>query len=545
MAKNLTYNEETRKKIQAGVDKIANAVKATLGPKGMHVVLEKMWGSPTITNDGVTIAKEIELEDKDENIAAQLVREASAKTNDDAGDGTTTACVLTQAIITEGFKNIAAGANPVHMARGISRAVKDVVEHIKAMAKPVKTNEEVRQIATVSANNPEIGGLIAEAMNKVGKDGVITVEEGKGAETTIEVVDGMQIDRGYISHFFVTDPERMVCILDNPLILVTSEPINSARIAIPLINKITANDDPFLVVAPEVDGQALATMVVNKMRGTIKCCAVKCPGFGDGRKLLTEDLAILTGATVITRETGMKIEDATIEVLGKCKRAIINKEDCTIVGGEGDQKLIKKRIASLKTQINEVESDFDKVKLQERLAKLVGGVAVISVGGSTETEMKTRKFKVEDAMHATRAGIEEGIVPGGGVCLLKCVDKVNIGTANRDEEIGVKLVIEAIKQPIREILLNAGIEPGVAISDITRGKNANIGVNADTGEYVDMIKAGIIDPAKVVRTALENASSIAIGLLTTRVLVTDIPNPADDIAMGKHLRPPASAGRTY
>ncbi|MFN3966613.1 MAG: chaperonin GroEL, partial [Endomicrobiia bacterium] len=420
MAKQLVYNDDAVKAIRAGVDKLANAVKVTLGPRGRYVVLEKKFGSPTITNDGVTIAKEIELEDPNENIGAQLVREIASKTNDVAGDGTTTACVLAQAFITEGFKNIAAGANPIHIKNGIDKAVKAVIDEIKKIAKQVKTKEEIAQIATISANDKEIGNLIADAMEKVGKDGVITVEEGKSAETTLEVVEGMQFDRGYISPYFITDAERMEAVLEDPLIIITDKKVSAMNDFLPLLEQIAQSGKQFLLIAEDVEGEALATLVVNKLRGTLKCAAVKAPGFGDRRKEMLQDIAILTGGEVISEEAGMKLDKATIDQCGKAKRVVVDKENTTIVGGQGDKKAIEKRIAQIRKQIEETKSDYDREKLQERLAKLVGGVAVINVGGATETAMKAKKFKVEDAMHATRAGVEEGIVPGGGVALLRC-----------------------------------------------------------------------------------------------------------------------------
>ncbi len=524
MAKQLVYNDDAVKAIRTGVDKLSNAVKVTLGPRGRYVVLEKKFGSPTITNDGVTIAKEIELEDPNENIGAQLVREIASKTNDVAGDGTTTACVLAQAFITEGFKNIAAGANPIHIKNGIDKAVKAVIEEIKKIAKQVKTKEEISQIATISANDKEIGNLIADAMEKVGKDGVITVEEGKSAETTLEIVEGMQFDRGYISPYFITDAERMESVLEDPLIVITDKKVSAMNDFLPLLEQIAQSGKQFLLIAEDVEGEALATLVVNKLRGTLKCCAVKAPGFGDRRKEMLQDIAILTGGEVISEEAGMKLDKATVQQCGKAKRVVVDKENTTIVGGQGEKKDIEKRIAQIKKQIEETKSDYDKEKLQERLAKLVGGVAVINVGGATETAMKAKKFKVEDAMHATRAGVEEGIVPGGGVALLRCSEVLEkIKGADADEQTGINIVKRALEEPIRQIASNAGMEGSIVVEKVKASKDTNYGFDAEKGEFVDMLKAGVVDPAKVVRTALENAASIAGYLLTTEVLVSEIP----------------------
>lgn len=525
MAKQILYSEDVRKAIKSGVDKLANAVKTTLGPRGRYVLLEKKFGSPTITNDGVTIAKEIELEDPNENIGAQLVREVSSKTNDVAGDGTTTACVLAQAIINEGLKNIAAGANPMHIKRGIDKAVAAIVNEIKSMAKQVKTKEEIEQIATISANDKEIGKLIAEAMDKVGKDGVITVEEGKSAETTLEVVEGMQFDRGYISPYFVTDAERMEAVLEDPYIIITDKKVSAMNDLLPLLEQIAQSGRSFLLIAEDVEGEALATLVVNKLRGTLRCCAVKAPGFGDRRKEMLQDIAILTGGEVISEEKGDKLDKATIDRLGTAKRVVVDKENTTIVGGTGDKNEIKKRITQIKKQIEETKSDYDKEKLQERLAKLAGGVAVINVGAPTESAMKAKKFKVEDAMHATRAGVEEGIVPGGGVALLRAkeVAKTKVKAEDPDEQTGMNIVWRAVEEPIRMITANAGFEGSIVVEKVLSDKNVNYGFDAEKGEFVDMLKAGIVDPAKVVRSALENAASIAGYLLTSEVIVTEIP----------------------
>ncbi|MFN3550537.1 MAG: chaperonin GroEL [Endomicrobiia bacterium] len=525
MAKQIIYSDDVRKAIKSGVDKLANAVKSTLGPRGRYVLLEKKFGSPTITNDGVTIAKEIELEEPNENIGAQLVREVSSKTNDVAGDGTTTACVLAQAIINEGLRNIAAGANPMHIKRGIDKAVSAIVNEIKTMAKQVKTKEEIEQIATISANDKEIGKLIAEAMDKVGKDGVITVEEGKSAETTLEVVEGMQFDRGYISPYFVTDAERMEAVLEDPYIIITDKKVSAMNDLLALLEQIAQSGRSFLLIAEDVEGEALATLVVNKLRGTLRCCAVKAPGFGDRRKEMLQDIAILTGGEVISEEKGDKLEKATIDRLGTAKRVVVDKENTTIVGGAGDKNEIKKRIAQIKKQIEETKSDYDKEKLQERLAKLAGGVAVINVGAPTETAMKAKKFKVEDAMHATRAGVEEGIVPGGGVALLRAkeIAKAKIKAEDPDEQTGMNIVWRAVEEPIRTIATNAGFEGSIIVEKVLSEKNINYGFDAEKGEFVDMLKEGIVDPAKVVRSALENAASIAGYLLTSEVIVTEIP----------------------
>jgi len=532
MAKQIVYTDEARRKVKTGVDKLANAVKVTLGPKGRYVVLDKKFGSPTITNDGVTIAKEIELEEPFENMGAQLVREVASKTNDVAGDGTTTACVLAQSIISEGLRNITAGANAIHIKKGIDKAVNVVVEEIKKISKSVKGKEEIEQIASISANDKEIGKLIADAMDKVGKDGVITVEEGKSAETTLEVVEGMQFDRGYISPYFVTDAERMEAAYDDPLIVITDKKISAMQDFLPLLEKIAQQGKPFIIIAEDIEGEALATLVVNKLRGTLKVVAVKAPGFGDRRKEMLQDIAILTGGQVISEEAGMKLDKATVDMLGQAKRVVVDKENTTIVSGLGDKKEIEKRIAQIRKQIDETKSDYDREKLQERLAKLVGGVAVINVGAATETEMKAKKFKIEDAMHATRAGVEEGIVPGGGVALLRAsLALEKIKAADIDEQTGINIVRRAIEEPIRQIAENAGIDGAIVVDKIKASKDVNFGYNAETGEYVDMVKSGIVDPVKVTRTALQNASSIAGLLLTTDALVTDIPEKKDKAPM--------------
>ena len=530
MAKQIQYSDDARKSIKAGVDKLANAVKVTLGPKGRFVVLDKKFGSPSVTNDGVTIAKEIELEEPFENMGAQLVREVASKTNDVAGDGTTTACVLAQAIISEGFRNITAGANAMHIKRGIDKAVEAVVKELQSMAKKInidakeKAKEEIAQIATISANDKVIGDLIAEAILKVGKDGVITVEEGKSADTRLEVVEGMQFDRGYVSPYFVTDAERMEAVLEDAYIIITDKKVSAMPDLLPVLQKIADTGRPFLLIAEEVEGEALATLVVNRLQGRLRCVAVKAPGFGDRRKEMLNDIATLTGGQVISEELGLKLEKAGVDMLGRAKRIVIDKENTTIVGGNGKKKDIDGRIGQIRRQIDETTSDYDKEKLQERLAKLSGGVAVIEVGAATETEMKTRKFKVEDAMHATRAGVEEGIVVGGGVALLRAsevLDKVK--SSDPDEQTGIKIIQKSLEEPIGIIAENAGLEGSVVVNRVRSEKNSTFGLNADNGEFTDLVKAGIIDPAKVTRTALQNAASIASLLLTTAVLVTDIP----------------------
>lgn len=523
MAKQIMYSEEGRLKLKAGVDKLANAVKVTLGPKGKAVILSKKFGSPTIIDDGVTIAKEIELEDHFEDMGAQLVREASSKTNDVAGDGTTTATVLTQAIFNEGLKNITAGANPTHLKRGIDKAVAAIVEELKKMAKPVKTKEEKAQIATISANDKVIGDLIAQAMEKVGHEGVITVEEGKSSETELDVVEGMQFDRGYLSPYFITDPERMECALEDVLILITDKKISAMNDLLPILEKIVQTGKPFLIIAEDIDGEALATLVVNKLRGTLKGCAVKAPGFGDRRKEMLEDIAILTGGEVISEERGMKLEKATLEQLGKAKRIVVDKENTTIVDGEGNKKDIKDRTNQIRKQIEDTTSDYDREKLEERLAKLSGGVAVIRVGAATETEMKAKKSKVEDAKNATKAGVEEGILPGGGVALIraaKVLDKVQ--TNDEDEKVGLNIIRKAVFAPMKTIAENAGVDSSIVIEKI-KNSSAEIGFDAEKLEYVDVLKAGIVDPCKVTRTALENAASIASTLINTEAMVADLP----------------------
>ena len=524
MAKQIIYGDEARAKMKSGIEKVANAVKVTLGPKGRSVVLEKKFGSPLIIDDGVTIAKDIELEDKFENMGAQLIREVASKTNDVAGDGTTTATVLANAMLTEGIKNITAGANPTLVKKGIEKAVEVTKEALEKMHKPVKTKEEKAQIATISSNDREIGNMIAEAIEKVGAEGVITVEEGKTATTQLDIVEGMQFDRGYISPYFVTDPERMECVLENPYIIITDKKISSMNDLLPVLEKIVQSGKQFLIVAEDVDGEALATLVVNKLRGTLKGCAVKAPGFGDRRKEMLEDLAILTGGNVISEERGMKLDKAELPMLGQCARVVIDKENTTIVSGKGEKAAIDARTAQIRKQIENSTSDYDKEKLQERLAKLAGGVAVISVGAATETELKAKKAKVEDAKNATKAGVEEGIVPGGGVALARCQKALDaIKEDNDDIRTGINIVRKALTAPLKQIAVNAGLDGAVVVDKVLNMKGAADGYDADRDEYCDLLKAGVVDPAKVVRTALENAASITGTVLLTETLVADAP----------------------
>ena len=523
MAKQIVYGEDSRQAILRGVNALANVVKVTLGPKGRNVVLEKKFGGPTITKDGVTVAKEVELEHKLENLGAQMVREVASKTSDVAGDGTTTATILAQAIYREGVKAVAAGANPMALKRGIDLAVEAVVAKVKDFSKPV-SGDAIAQVATVSANNDSsIGNIIAEAMEKVGKDGVITVEESKTMETVLDVVEGMQFDRGYLSPYFVSDPERMECVLEDPLILIHEKKISNMKDLLPLLEQIARSGRPLLIVAEEVEGEALATLVVNKLRGTLNCAAVKAPGFGDRRKAMLEDIAILTNGKPIMEETGVKLEGVRLEDLGRAKRVTIDKDNTTIVEGGGAKKAIEGRVKQLRAQIEETTSDYDREKLQERLAKLVGGVAVIKVGAATETEMKEKKARVEDAMHATRAAVEEGIVPGGGVALVRALSSILKLEADGDEQFGVNIVRRALEEPLRQIATNAGFEGSVVVEKVKSEKSVNFGFNADKGEYEDLVKAGVIDPAKVTRAALQNAASIAGLMLTTEAMVSEIP----------------------
>jgi len=524
MAKQLEFNAAAREALKRGVDKLADAVKVTLGPKGRNVVLDKKFGSPTVTKDGVTVAKEIELEEPYENMGAQMVKEVASKTSDVAGDGTTTATVLAQAIYREGLKSVTAGANPMAIKRGIEKGVTAAVEAIRKLSKPVSGRTEIAQVGAISANNDKaIGDLIAEAMEKVGKDGVITVEEAKGTETTLEVVEGMQFDRGYLSPYFVTDAEAMEAVLDEPLILIHDKKISSMKDLLPILEKVAQMGKSLLVIAEDVEGEALATLVVNKLRGTLRCAAVKAPGFGDRRKAMLEDIAILTGGRVISEEAGFKLENATISDLGRAKRVTIDKDNTTIVEGAGSSEAIKGRINQIRRQIEETTSDYDREKLQERLAKLAGGVAVINVGAATETEMKEKKARVEDALHATRAAVEEGIVPGGGVAFIRAIPALDGVEAEGDEKIGINIVKKALEEPLRLIADNAGVEGAIVVQRVKESDDVNFGFNAETEEYGDLVKAGVIDPTKVTRTALENAASIASLLITTEALVTEIP----------------------
>jgi chaperonin GroEL len=525
-AKLIHYSTEARASLKKGVDQLADAVKVTLGPKGRNVVIDKKFGAPTVTKDGVTVAKEIELENPIENMGAQMVREVASKTSDVAGDGTTTATVLAQAIVREGMKNVAAGANPMDLKRGVELAVSKVVEGLKELSKPVdKTSKkEIAQVGAISANNDTvIGDLIADAMMKVGTDGVITVEEAKGTDTTIEVVEGMQFDRGYLSPYFVTDAETMEAVLENPMILIHDKKISAMKDLLPILEKVAQTGSPILVIAEDLEGEALATLVVNKLRGTLRVCAVKAPGFGDRRKAMLEDIATLTSGTVISEEQGYKLENATISYLGKAKKVTIDKDNTTIVEGAGKKDDIKKRINEIKAQIEKTTSDYDKEKLQERLAKLSGGVAVLKIGAATEVEMKEKKARVEDALHATRAAVEEGIVPGGGVAYLRAMSKLDgLKAANEDQETGIEIIRRALEEPIRQIVANAGIEPSVVVNKVKEGKD-DFGFNALNEKYENLIKSGVIDPTKVARTALENASSVAGLLLTTEATVVEKP----------------------
>jgi chaperonin GroEL len=522
-AKQIVHGEESRQAILRGVNLLADAVKITLGPKGRNVVLDKKFGSPTITKDGVTVAKEIELQDPLENMGAQMVKEVASKTSDVAGDGTTTATVLAQAIFREGVKTVAAGANPMAVKRGIERAVEVATEEFKKLAKPVK-GDMIAQVATVSANNdPTIGNIIADAMKKVGKDGVITVEEAKAIETSLEVVEGMQFDRGYLSPYFVTDPDRMECVLENCLILIHEKKISTMKDLLPVLEQVAKMGKPLLIIAEDVEGEALATLVVNKLRGTLQAAAVKAPGFGDRRKAMLDDIAILTGGKAITEDLGIKLENIHLEDLGRAKKVVIDKDNTTIVEGAGKSEGIEGRVKQIRVQVDETTSDYDREKLQERLAKLVGGVAVIKVGAATETEMKEKKARVEDAMHATRAAVEEGIVPGGGVAFIRAIPALEKLKLDHDEQIGVNIVRRSLEEPLRMISSNAGYEGAVVLGKVKEAKDANYGFNAATEEYGDMIKDGILDPAKVTRTALQNAASIAALMLTTEALVSEIP----------------------
>src|SRR3712207_1886775 len=520
--KELKYEGEARRALEAGVDAVANAVKVTLGPRGRYVVLDKKFGAPTITNDGVTIAREIEVEDVFENQGAQLVREVATATNDVAGDGTTTATVLAQAIVRQGLKNVAAGANPLGLKRGIEVAVDQVVENIREQSKEISGKDQIARVATISAGDEEIGDVIADAIEKVGKDGVVNVEEGQTFGMDLEFTEGMQFDKGYISPYMVTDQERMEAVLEDPYVLIANQKVGSVRDMLPVLEQVIQSGRPLLIIAEDVEGEALATLVVNKLRGTFTGVAVKAPGFGDRRKRMLEDIAILTGAEVITEEMGLKLENTQITQLGRARRVVVSKDTTTIVDGNGDSDAIKGRINQIKTEIENTDSDFDREKLQERLAKLAGGVAVVKVGAATETEMKEKKHRVEDALQATRAALEEGIVPGGGVALLRAAKAVKVDALEGDEQTGAKIILRALEEPVRQLAHNAGLEGSVVVNEVRQAKG-NEGLNAETGETEDLVKAGVIDPAMVTRSALENAASIAKNILTTEAIVAEIP----------------------
>ena len=526
MAKQIQFDAEAREQLKQGVDALANAVKVTLGPKGRNVIIEKKFGAPTVTKDGVTVAKEIELEDKIQNVGAQMVKEVASKTSDVAGDGTTTATVLAQAIMNTGLRNVTSGANPMDLKRGIDKAVKAIVENLRSQSREVGGKDEIAQVGSISANNDdEIGNLIAEAMDKVGKDGVITVEEAKGTDTTLDTVDGMQFDRGYLSPYFVTDPDNMEVVLEDAMILIHDKKISAMKDLLPALEKVAQMGAPLLIVAEDIDGEALATLVVNKLRGTLRVAAVKAPGFGDRRKAMLEDIAVLTGGTVISEEKGYRLENATPDVFGTAKRIVISKDNTTIVDGAGDQEGITARTNQIKAQIETTTSDYDREKLQERLAKLAGGVAVIKIGASTEPEMKEKKARVEDALHATRAAVEEGIVAGGGTALVRALSALDgLEVTNEDQEIGVRIVKRALEEPLRMIANNAGLEGSVVVQKVKDGEGA-YGLNARTEEYGDLIEMGVLDPTKVTRTALENAASVAGLLLTTQSVIVDKPEP--------------------
>ena len=534
MAKQIKYGEEARKALEAGVNTLADTVKITLGPKGRNVVLDKKYGAPLITNDGVTIAKEIELKDPFENMGAQLVKEVSTKTNDVAGDGTTTAVVLAQAMIGEGLKNLAAGANPIVLKKGIAKAVDVAVEQLKSISKPIESKNSIAQVASISAGDETVGELISEAMEKVGKDGVITIQESKTMKTELTTVDGMSFDRGYASAYMVTDTDKMVAVYDNPLILITDKKISSIQEILPVIEPIAQQGQKLMIIAEDVEGDALAALVVNKLKGVFNCVAVKAPGFGDRRKAMLEDIAILTGGKVISSELGLEFKDVTPDMLGRAGQIKVDKDNTVIIDGAGDRDEIKARIQSIKAQIAETTSDYDREKLQERLAKLAGGVAVINVGAATEVEMKEKKLRIEDALAATRAAVEEGIVPGGGTALLSAIPAVKalVKKLTGDEKTGAEIILRAIEAPIRQIAKNAGLDGSVILNNITRSKNPNYGFDAYKNTYVDMVEAGIIDPTKVTRSALQNAASIASTLLTTESIVTDIPEPVPPMPQG-------------
>jgi len=532
-AKDIRYSEKARESILAGVNALANAVKVTLGPKGRNVIIEKSFGSPVITKDGVTVAKEIELEDKFANMGAQMVKEVASKTSDVAGDGTTTATILAQAIYAEGSKLVAAGINPMALKRGIDKAVESVVDKLRTISKPTKDQKEIAQVGTISANNdPTIGNIIAEAMDKVGKEGVITVEEAKSMETSLDVVEGMQFERGYLSPYFVTDPEKMECALEDPYILIHEKKISNMKDLLPILEQIAKMGRPLMIIAEDVDGEALATLVVNKLRGTLQACAVKAPGFGDRRKAMLEDIAILTGGTMIAEDLGIKLENISVNDLGTAKRIVVDKDTTTIVDGAGSKEKIEGRVKQIRAQIEETTSDYDREKLQERLAKLIGGVAVIHVGAATETEMKEKKARVEDALNATRAAVEEGIVPGGGTALIRCLDALDdLKTDDEDEQHGINIIRVAMEEPLRQIAYNAGHEGSIIVEKV-KGLKESEGFNAATGEFEDLLAAGIIDPTKVTRSALQNAASVSGLLLTTEAMVAEVPKKEDEGAAG-------------
>ena len=527
MAKSIIFDVDARDQLKAGVDALANAVKVTLGPKGRNVIIEKKFGAPTITKDGVTVAKEIELEDRIANVGAQMVKEVASKTSDVAGDGTTTATVLAQAIMQAGLRNVTSGANPMDLKRGIDKAVIKVVAELKSISREVGGKTEIARVGAISANNDsEIGDLIADAMERVGKDGVITVEEAKGTETSLDVVEGMQFDRGYLSAYFVTNPDKMEAVIEDALILIHDKKISAMKDLLPVLEKVAQMGAPLLIIAEDIDGEALATLVVNKLRGTLKVAAVKAPGFGDRRKAMLEDIAALTGGTVISEERGYRLENATLDSLGRAERIVIDKDNTTVVGGKGDSEQIQARVGQIKAQVESTTSDYDREKLQERLAKLSGGVAVLKIGASTEIEMKEKKARVEDALHATRAAVEEGIVPGGGVALVRAIAALdNLKTENEDQESGVRIVRRALEEPLRQIVQNAGMEGSIVVQKVKEGTGA-FGFNARTEEYGDLIEMGVVDPTKVTRTALENAASVAGLLLTTEAVIADKPEKA-------------------
>jgi chaperonin GroEL len=538
-AKEVRFSEEARGRVLRGVNILADAVTVTLGPKGRNVCLDKSWGAPTVTKDGVTVAKEIQLEDKFENMGAQMVKEVASKTSDVAGDGTTTATVLSRALFSEGLKLVAAGHDPMSIKRGIDKAVEKVMEELKSLSKPTRDRDEIAQVGTISANNDKtIGNILAEAMDKVGKEGVITVEEAKGLETTLDVVEGMRFDRGYLSPYFVTDPERMECVYEDAYLLIHEKKISNMKDLLPVLENVAKTGKPFVIIAEEVEGEALATLVVNKIRGTLKCVAVKAPGFGDRRKAMLEDIAILTGGKMIAEELGLKLENVTLKDLGQAKRVIVDKDNTTIVEGVGKKSAIEGRISQIRAQIEETTSDYDREKLQERLAKLAGGVAVVKVGAATEVEMKEKKARVEDALHATRAAVEEGIVPGGGVALIRAATSLANLRVSDDEKIGVRIVQKALEEPLRWIAANAGSDGSVVLDKVKNGKGA-YGFNAATEEFEDLVKSGIVDPTKVVRTALQNSASVAGLLLTTEAMIAEKPEKK------KEMPPMPSAGDEF